>query len=194
MTGLIAGALTGPSMAEPLFPKLYDVVGVASDDVLNLRAGPASSADIVGALPPDTTGVEVVAKSENDFWLQVAQPENMAWAAAGYLKVHPTDPDVLFTRKLSCGGVEPSWTLSVTQGDGAVLSRMDLDDIDLPAGLVRESPNMADRYFLDLGENHAALLAAQSCSDTMSDRIYGLSISLVVDPSKSLSGCCALVP
>jgi uncharacterized protein YgiM (DUF1202 family) len=38
--------------AQSEYPRLHDVVGVASDDVLNVRAGPGGSHPIVGELGP----------------------------------------------------------------------------------------------------------------------------------------------
>ena len=185
--------VSGAALAEPEFPRLYDVIGVDGDDVLNLRAAPSSDAEVIGDLPPDTTGIEAIAVSDNGFWLQVALPESMGWAAAGYMKAWPRDPDALFARSLQCGGTEPFWGLTITQGEGALLTRMELPDTELPAGKIRPAQS-AGRFFLDLGKHHAALISAESCSDGMSDRIRGLSISLAVDGSKAMNGCCSVIP
>ncbi|MBB97355.1 MAG: peptide-binding protein [Rhodobacteraceae bacterium] len=189
---LLVAALAGTAAAEPAFPKLYDVVGI--DDALNLRDGPSSSAEEIGTLPPDTTGIEVLDVSENGYWMQVALPEGSGWAAAGYLKPHPEDAGVLFATSMQCGGVEPFWSLDITQGDSAVFSRMESDDVTLPAGKIRKGTKQKGRYFLDLGDTHAALLVAEQCSDTMSDRPYGVSVNLVIDQSTILRGCCSLRP
>ncbi|MGB3280174.1 MAG: peptide-binding protein, partial [Pseudorhodobacter sp.] len=49
----------GLARAETL-PALFDVTGVAADDVLNLRAAPDGVAEILGALGPSAKDVEVV--------------------------------------------------------------------------------------------------------------------------------------
>ncbi|MGR3806139.1 COG3650 family protein [Marinibacterium profundimaris] len=188
--GLTAGTL----QADPVYPWLYDVIGVSADDVLNLRAGPSSEAEVIGALAHDATGIEVVGINDNGYWLQIALPESTAWAATGFLAPQPHDPELAFTRILDCGGTEPFWGLQITQGTGATLSRMDKADADLPAGRVRPSPSMKNQYFLDLGERHAAMLTTKLCSDGMSDRAYGLSIRLVIDETETMHGCCSLRP
>ncbi|MEO1155590.1 MAG: SH3 domain-containing protein, partial [Pseudomonadota bacterium] len=42
------------------YPALFDVTGVASDDVLNIRSAPSATAEIIGTLAHNETGVEVV--------------------------------------------------------------------------------------------------------------------------------------
>ena len=51
-------ALALPLRAEE-FPAAYAVTGVASNDVLNIRARPDAGSAIIGSLAPDATGVEV---------------------------------------------------------------------------------------------------------------------------------------
>ncbi len=46
----------------------YDVAGVAADDVLNIRAEPDASAEIVGTYPPDATGVRTSGNAAGDWW------------------------------------------------------------------------------------------------------------------------------
>ncbi len=46
----------------------YDVAGVAADDVLNIRAEPNASAEIVGTYQPDATGVRTSGNAAGDWW------------------------------------------------------------------------------------------------------------------------------
>ena len=63
-----------PAQAQD-FPALYAVTGVAADDVLNIRSRPDAGAPIIGALAPDSTGVEVLGRSGN--WALVSAGEGM---------------------------------------------------------------------------------------------------------------------
>lgn len=51
------------------WPALYDVSGVASDDVLNIRAEPSADAPIIGTLAHDATNVEIIRDGENGWGL-----------------------------------------------------------------------------------------------------------------------------
>ena len=186
--------LAGAALADPMFPVLYDVSGVAADDRLNLRADPSADAARVGDLAPDAVGVEAVAIDDTGRWLLIGQGEISGWAAVRYLRPHPIDPSLHLTRRLSCGGTEPFWNLAVTQGETARLSQYGGAEAALPAAPLRPSANRTDRFFLNLGPRHSAILSAQSCSDGMSDRVFGLEINLVIDNVEVLSGCCTLLP
>lgn len=193
LAGLLC-LLAGAALADPRFPALYDVTGVAADDRLNLRAAPSADAPRLGDLAPDAVGVEAVNIDETGRWLRIGQGEISGWAAARYLRPHPIDPSLHMSRRLSCGGTEPFWNLAVTQGDTARLSQFGGSEDTLPAAPLRPSANRTDRFFLNLGPRHSAILLAQSCSDGMSDRVYGLEINLVIDNVEVLSGCCTLLP
>ena len=60
---LILGALLAAGLSSPLLacadgPDSYRVVGVAADDVLNVRSVPSLGFSVIGALPHDATGVQ----------------------------------------------------------------------------------------------------------------------------------------
>ncbi len=59
--------LPGLALAQS-FPALYDVTGVASDDVLNVRAAPNANAQVIAALGPKATQVEVVRTDTSGHW------------------------------------------------------------------------------------------------------------------------------
>lgn len=59
---LILWLAAGPAAAQDL-PAVYDVAGVAADDVLNVRAEPSAEAPVLRTLAPDAGGIEVVALS-----------------------------------------------------------------------------------------------------------------------------------
>lgn len=62
MRRIVAAVLLGwaclslPVAAQDL-PALFHVIGVAEDDVLNIRQGPSASAEAIGSLPPIKPGL-----------------------------------------------------------------------------------------------------------------------------------------
>lgn len=193
--------LGGPAAATPeyVLPTLFDVTGVAAGDKLNIRETPSAQARIIGTLPADAKGVEVVA--ERAGWAQVNTAERAGWVKSRYL-AYRTDvwlPGGL-PAGLNCLGTEPFWSVrqvgpqvvyETPDGARAMERRVVLDD-----GLPR-SPARAVIAGDGQGRMTAVIQPAQ-CSDGMSDRVYGLSAVLVFDgagqPSRMQTGCCRLAP
>ncbi len=68
----------------------YRVVGVAADDVLNVRAGPSAGDPIVGTLAPDATGVVVTDTYRHEPWWGVLLADGITgWAHSRYLALDP---------------------------------------------------------------------------------------------------------
>lgn len=67
----------------------WDVVGVAADDVLNVRAGPGVSAEIVATLAPETAELEStgrIADVGTALWREVVVPgDGVGWVNAAFL-------------------------------------------------------------------------------------------------------------
>ena len=52
----------------------YTVIGVFSDDVLNMRSGPGPDNEIVGSLPPNTKGIRLIGdplQIGGSFWIKI---------------------------------------------------------------------------------------------------------------------------
>ncbi|MEM7399548.1 MAG: SH3 domain-containing protein [Pseudomonadota bacterium] len=64
-------------------PAFRCVVGVASNDVLNVRSGPGASNRIVGQLPPGTCFVEVI--DQRGGWYKVSKDGTRGWVNGRYL-------------------------------------------------------------------------------------------------------------
>ena len=197
----LALALTaGPALATPeyVLPTLFDVTGVAANDKLNIRERPDAAARVIGTLPADAKGVEVVA--ERSGWAQVNTAERAGWVNARYL-AYRTDvwAQGQLPPTLSCAGNEPFWSLR-----------------QVGKTMVYETPEgarqMERRAVLDQGFRSpvrgviagdaqgrltVAIQPAQ-CSDGMSDRAYGLSATLIFDgagqASRMQTGCCRISP
>ena len=54
---LVTSATVVPARGDADGPDYYKVVGVAADDVLNIRAEPSASARIIGTIPPGADNV-----------------------------------------------------------------------------------------------------------------------------------------
>lgn len=188
-------ALAGPAAAtqEYILPTLFDVAGVAADDVLNIRAEPSADAPIIGTLAPDAIRIEVV--EERRGWARVNTAERSGWVSSRYLN-YRTDvwEDGALPSSFRCFGTEPFWSLSVDQGKAA-LSRPGETDA------VRDATALSTGIFRDptraVTAGDMTLTAVpQICSDGMSDRLYGLHALLVLKGGEPrlLSGCCSIQP
>ncbi len=196
---LLFSILALPTKADQIdapLPALYVVVGVASDDQLNIRAQPDGSAAVIGSLAPDTQGIEVVALSRAGRWAQVNTAESTGWVALRYLR-----PDVVMRSPLGlpvglqCFGTEPFWNMRFS--DAPVLT-LDTPETRTDHRITSLSPAPE---FVDLTQTGlrfrwqgasatvTAHILPGTCSDGMSDRIYGLHY---VDDQGPRKGCCSL--
>jgi uncharacterized protein YgiM (DUF1202 family) len=79
---------TATPLPSCAFPVVYAVVGVASDDVLNVRAGPGVAHAIVGTIPPYGMGVQIAGESQlvgESSWVPVALGDLAGWVNGRYL-------------------------------------------------------------------------------------------------------------
>ena len=189
--------------AQDLWPALFDVTGVTSDDVLNVREAADAGSAIIGSLAHDQTDVEIAFASDDGQWGAINVGERSGWARLSFLQRHPgnwTDAQAVFGQ---CFGTEPFWSLSLIEPKGSHLL------LDTPEGhsgwqlFDRQlSRNRNDRLSLAAGKATAlgslptmyVSLRSEACSDGMSDRSYGLGVDILHwrDGFQSLSGCCTL--
>lgn len=204
--GLLLGLLLGvasPSAAtqEYILPTLFDVIGVAANDVLNIRAAPDASTEIIGTLSPNARDIEVVGYDETGQWAQINTDERSGWAALRYLAYQVdvwTPGNVPPT--LHCLGNEPFWSFR-PNGDEVMYSTP-----DAPETVMRIEKVMSTGIFRDprralsaQGERHrmTAVIVPMACSDGMSDRSYGLDVTLILEAGgepEMLTGCCSIAP
>ncbi|AAV93372.1 SH3 domain-containing protein [Ruegeria pomeroyi] len=183
--------LAAPLAADPV-PALFDVTGVAADDVLNVREDPSAGSEVIGTLAPDAVGVEVVDLTFGGDWGRVNVNETSGWVSMRYMQQQPESDGVWMTPRFTCSGTEPFWSLTVEQGVGARFQIMGEAEQALPAGLLRPGAGLIDRFALPLGHN-LAILRQMQCHDGMSDRAYGLDVGLMLNGSL-YAGCCTLLP
>lgn len=193
-----------PVGAETALPALYDVAGVAANDVLNIRTAPGSKSPIVGSLAPDATGAEVVALSPDGKWGQVNAGEGAGWVAMAYLAPQPRAPWYDMQGPLACFGTEPFWSAGI---DARMTNRLQFvtpDEADLDLDLIsvwtgEDWHPVAGMTFAKADATGMAVIRAEACSDGMSDRAFGLAIDLFLTrdkagDSRTLQGCCSIAP
>ena len=186
----------GLAQAQSL-PQLHDVRGVAAGDVLNIRAEPNASASIIGTLARDARGIEVVAANAARTWGQVNTGEASGWVNLRYMAARGVHIDNYnLPVGLSCYGTEPFW--SAQNINGALhFETPDAPARDLDIWQAQDSgiPDDLRRMIAmaGIGGPATAFLYPATCNDGMSDRAFGLAISLMPAPGAPLlSGCCTL--
>lgn len=203
------------------WPALYDVVGVGSDDVLNVRAEPSAEAEIIGTLEYDATGIEVIKSNDQNKWGLVNTGERSGWVSLRFMQRHdgnwydetPANPPKMgaTSRVKYCFGTEPFWSLKF---DGFVVDLSGLEAPDAKALVIGRlnATNRTDRFSQVMRFYHKpsqtnftwiTVVRPEQCSDGMSDRAYGIGIDALMvnesetDPSRGRSfvtGCCSIAP
>lgn len=193
---LIMLMLAGPAHAtqEYVLPTLFDVTGVAADDVLNIRQQPSAKAPVIGTLAPDATRIEVV--DERDGWGRVNAGEASGWASMRYL-AYRTDvwqPEAV-PDGFSCFGTEPFWNIAM-QGDDLVLTGVDMVEERHETQAVLGTGVFRDPLRAVLAGPVTLVSTPQLCSDGMSDRLFGLRASVILhgETPRMLGGCCSIQP
>lgn len=192
-------ALAGPVFATvDGWPALYDVAGVAADDVLNVRERPDAASPVIGTLSHDATGVEVIAPNEQETWGIVNAGERPGWVSLAYLERRPGQWDGALPEVSACFGTEPFWTLLRTGGQDFRFEAMDAAAVTLSVLDAAGSENRRDSFHL-IAESavgrSVAVIETEACSDGMSDRRYGISVQLLLDigeDTRHVTGCCTL--
>jgi uncharacterized membrane protein len=189
----LAVLLAAPVGAETL-PALFRVTGVAAGDVLNIRAEPSAGAAILGGLPPDAAGVEVVA--ERGGWGLVSTGEGAGWVKLSFLARQPDEDWFALTQPLRCLGTEPFWSLGVEPATRvAVFSTPEAGDAFTTLTTLWPGEDWWQEAAFALPDGFATLTGGE-CSDGMSDRAFGIAIKLyrMGDAPAVLQGCCSLAP
>jgi len=179
------------------YPALYRVTGVASDDVLNIRAEPGAGSPIIGRFRPGQRGIEVMGLSQNGRWGLVNSGERAGWSSMRYLARESSGSWRDGQVQLTCFGTEPFWHMPIflpthriefhAPGEGGF--ELVADAGALPT--TRFPPTLAIP-FSGMREGMAVVRGAR-CSDGMSDMAFGLEAQVYWRGDTSgLSGCCRL--
>lgn len=202
MFRIIAATITAfallalPAAAQDL-PAHYRVTDVAANDVLNIRAEPRASAPILGHFRPDESRIEVTALSPDGRWGRVNSGEQAGWAAMRYLSRETLASWRDGEMALSCFGTEPFWHMPIflpshraefhAAGEGGfelVTEAGNLPGTQFPPTLAIPFSGTRDGM---------AVLRGASCSDGMSDMLFGLEVQIYWRGGYSANtGCCSL--
>ncbi len=192
------------------FPRLYQVTGVAADDVLNVREAPDASSAIIGGIAPDFMHIEVTATSADMRWGQVNFHEFSGWVAMRYMQDMGNPPWWELRRPLFCSGTEPFWhaIIDADTSGGMEFSGLDMDTQNFQYDWLRDdtgygtpdSPKGIIANFVNTDRRAVAVLNTTTCGDGMSDQSFGISaqITLSVDDpgnmhaNETYYGCCSL--
>lgn len=182
-------------------PSYHRVVGVAVDDVLNVRSEPSASSADIGDLAYDARGIEAFEFDSTGNWARIALNERDGWVATRFL----TRDDVAtlgestLPQGLICGGTEPFWALGLYGSDARYSHPTDGDTDFAFDSIVTAEGRLGSPALLTLAtEGNRVIEATVSgaiCFDGMSDRSYGWTITMqLIAPGQRrfLSGCCQL--
>lgn len=169
--------------------------------MLNLRERPDAASPALAALPPDGSGVEVVALSGDGARAQVNAGEAAGWAALRFLAPNHDSAWTDWQVPPTCAGAEPFWSIQVHVADDSATLTLPEDGprpLHIAGATMAEGgAPVAGFRFEDMGTTGFATIIGALCRDGMSDRGTGLSIGLFLPGEVGLtgySGCCRLAP
>lgn len=185
-------------------PALYDVTGVAAYDVLNVRAQPIESGELLDRLAPDAQAIEITALAKNGTWGRLNLGERSGWVSMRFMTKQDRLPWTNMSGNILCYGTEPDWGLAI-HGEQKKMTFTstftDIDDNDfkiIESSTANQIPGVVGIVMEGAEGSGFATITATECSDGMSDRSFGLSSSIFIrDNQKVLlgySGCCSVLP
>ncbi len=190
---LISTFTLGGLARAQVLPALYRVTGVASDDTLNVRALPDGDSEDIGDLLPSQV-TEVLAFDASGKWGRILWQEGNGWIAVRYLQAIENSSDM--PGQLNCGGAEPFWNLDVDFSGALVYDPASGDPAKQPVAFAAFSANSGLSEFGFASADFTGFVRREQCSDGMSDRDYGWSLSLIDARDggfAAYSGCCMTV-
>lgn len=191
--GAAETAAPAPTPDMPDVSRRQMVINVAKDDVLNVRAQPDASAEIITTLPPYSRNVIIAGtrhESGKEIWWQVVTPAGTGWVNARYLA--PDEPsDTSFP--VRCTGTEPFWNITTANGE-AQFSTPDSQS-EWTAGQMEWARGSMNAFIIRLKKGDApgqitAFRTGNACSDGMSDTAFPFHGVLTGPDGSVYSGCC----
>lgn len=181
-------------------PALYSVTNVAEDGVLDIRPEPSASAPAIASFAWDARDIEVTALDETGQWGLININEQTAWVAMQFLEAQFTAGNSLLPRPLICFGNEPFWTLDIDNKPFAELGWLDGVSLRFSGLYTISSDSRPGRYMMiaeSSGRSLHGFVERKTCSDGMSDRVYGLDMNLLIrdgEQTRYFAGCCSVAP
>jgi len=81
-----ANSMPAPPATKRAIDPAYKVANVERDDVLNVRSGPSTEFDVIGALPPGSRGVAMTGNCQSG-WCPVQHQSTRGWVNRTYLAI-----------------------------------------------------------------------------------------------------------
>ncbi|MDO5643472.1 MAG: SH3 domain-containing protein [Paracoccus sp. (in: a-proteobacteria)] len=197
---VMAMLAASPALAQDrALPTLFDVTGVAANDVLNIRQTPSASAAVTGRLAPDQTRIEVVGLDASGRWGQVNTGEQAGWVSMRFLAPRANVWKAgQLPEGLICSGTEPFWSFSAS--DGTLNWQEPGHETRLSGLSVMDSGIGGDRrrglFVEDAHDILTASITPAACSDGMSDMAYGLAVTVIRQSRDGAprmnTGCCRI--
>lgn len=194
---LLLAIVWGASVHAQSLPDRYMVNGVLADDVLNIRAERHATSEKIDEFPHDAMNVEIL--HVIDGWGQTATSEGFGWVSMRYLTANPWD-DGQVPRPLICSGTEPFWNF-VMLPSGAEYNDLSLNENTPRVQTVISEETAASGFLIQTQEGptltRTFAIAGRSCSDGMSDRPFGMSVTMFTsapDGNYVQTGCCTIQP
>jgi len=185
--------------------QLFQVVGVAPNDVLNVRAQPRSTAQQTTSLAYNAINIVGTGATQtvgNARWMEISVGTHTGWVNARYLVAQETiDPaaTTLFRESLSCSGTEPFWGLQIKDRVGELDSISDdhstiLFHTSRQPGGIPVIWSLRGQRTTTQSSVIAILEETNQCTDGMSDLLYKYTIRLDVADGPFFAGCCNRLP
>jgi uncharacterized membrane protein len=192
---------TAPAVTQP-----HSVIGVAENDVLNIRSDVAytesvSNSKVIGTVPFNAVDVAVTGVSvdvKGAVWREISYNGTVGWVNARFLK--PTSLYLETPKALSCGGTEPFWDVEIDEAGGSFSSQ----DVEAPIKLeyLRFAQGIGRTdlwaHYLNSTDGKYKLTTVvrytEACSDGMSDFTYDFEVILLGMGATGAPahGCCRL--
>ncbi|WP_375257862.1 SH3 domain-containing protein [Citreimonas sp.] len=190
--------LASPAFAtQDRWPALFDVSGVAADDVLNIRAEPNAGAEKIGDFAPDARSIEVIAPNERQDWGLVNVDGRTGWVSLHYMVRQPGQWLGAPIETVQCAGTEPFWSLT-RRGDTVTWSTPEAETsgtVTTPLDTIARRDMSGVIYRLESDTRDHLAMTLERCSDGMSDYAYGIRAILTRDldgAPEMFGGCCSL--
>jgi uncharacterized membrane protein len=187
-------AASAAAAQQPFETDYFNVIGVAEDDALNIRAEPGAGAEIIGTLAHYARAIEVTALE--DGWAQVSSGERAGWVALAYLeRAAPPMLENGLPAGLSCGGTEPFWDASISDESFEFNAFWQVpESVSYAIDAAPRARSIGYPVFLMLEGDGVAVLEPRYCSDGMSDIPHGWTLHAVLpgQTDRALDGCCTL--
>lgn len=187
-----------PGMAPdglPL-PAIFHVNGVASGDVLNIRAKPQPGSKILHMVA-NGIPLAVLGMATND-WAKVQIGKTEGFAHIRYLRRGGgTTNNYGFQLGLNCIGTEPFWNMQFNTNQTVVYSIAGQTAAPVPLQSTSFSANSPTGYpYSFVAQPYSGQVNMEICSDGMSDNTYPMSITInAVSETGApmiVNGCCRL--